>query len=123
MSLFGARPEKERALLELLERLDLKESDMEEKFIRGSGRGGQKLNKTSSCVYLKHLPTGLEVKVSRERSQSMNRFLARRLLAEKYQREILGLKTGRDQKNEKVKKQKQRRKRRCQQSEKDDSDL
>lgn len=112
MGLFGVRPEKEEALLALFDKLNLKESDLDEKFVRSSGKGGQKVNKTSSCVYLKHRPSGLEVKVSRERSQNLNRFLARRLLAEKYQREILGQKTGSDIKAARVRKQKKRRQRR-----------
>ena len=50
--------------------------DVEEKFIRGSGPGGQKINKTSSTVWLRHRPTGIEVRCQRERSQSANRLLA-----------------------------------------------
>lgn len=51
-------------------------ADVEERFIRGSGPGGQKINKTSSTVCLRHRPTGLEVRCQRERSQSANRELA-----------------------------------------------
>jgi protein subunit release factor B len=61
----------------------LREEDIIEKFIRASGPGGQFVNKTSSCVYLKHIPTGIEVKCQRERSQALNRFVARKLLADK----------------------------------------
>lgn len=57
--------------------LGIYETDLVEKFILGSGRGGQKVNKTSSCVYLKHLPTGIEIKCQRERSREMNRYFAR----------------------------------------------
>ena len=70
-------------LREKMQALGIREKDILEKFIRSSGHGGQKLNKTASCVYLKHLPTGVEVKCMRERSQSVNRFLARRELAGK----------------------------------------
>ena len=63
--------------------LGIKEKDIEEKFIRSSGRGGQKVNKTSSCVYIRHVPTGIEVKCHRERRQVLNRFIARRILAER----------------------------------------
>ena len=66
-----------------MEALGLREKDIEEKFIRSSGSGGQKVNKTSTCVYLRHIPTGIEVKCMRERSQSLNRFFARRELVEK----------------------------------------
>ena len=51
-------------------------ADVEEKFIRGTGPGGQKINKTSSTVWLRHHPTGVEVRVQRERSQVANRELA-----------------------------------------------
>lgn len=112
MGLFGVRPEKEAALVALFDKLGIREKDIEEKFVRSSGKGGQKVNKTSTCVYLKHGPSGLEVKVSRERSQNLNRFLARRLLAEKYQREILGQETQRDAKTARIRKQKKRRERR-----------
>jgi protein subunit release factor B len=74
---------KTRALLALMERLGIREADLLEKFIRASGPGGQKVNKTSSAVYLKHIPSGMEVKVQTNRSQAMNRFLARRLLADR----------------------------------------
>ena len=61
----------------------LREEDIIEKFIRASGPGGQFVNKTSSCVYLKHIPTGIEIKCQRERSQALNRFVARKLLVDK----------------------------------------
>lgn len=80
MILFPVSEEKNRWLKEKMETLGIHEEDIEEKFIRSSGRGGQKVNKTSTCVYLKHLPTGIEVKSMRERSQALNRFLARREL-------------------------------------------
>jgi protein subunit release factor B len=57
--------------------------DIVEKFVRSGGKGGQNVNKTSTCVYLKHLPTGIEVKYHRERSQTRNREEAYRLLAAK----------------------------------------
>jgi len=63
--------------------LIIPQGQLEEKFIRSSARGGQNVNKTSTCVYLKHLPTGLEVKCQVERSQAQNRYLARKILAEK----------------------------------------
>jgi protein subunit release factor B len=64
----------------------LREQDVAEKFVRSGGRGGQNVNKTSTCVYLKHLPTGIEVKCQQERSQARNREAALRLLAEKVRR-------------------------------------
>lgn len=83
-------PEKRLALTKRMDALQLKESEIIEKFIRGSGRGGQKINKTSSCVYLKHQPTGLEIKCQQERSREMNRFLARRELCDLFEHKILG---------------------------------
>lgn len=94
-----------------MEELCVDEKDFEEKFIRASGRGGQKLNKTSSSVYLKHLPTGLEVKCMKERSQSVNRFLARRELLERIEA-LSGKKTKAHIKLEKIRKQKVKRKKR-----------
>ena len=66
-----------------MEGLGIQESDIVERFIRSSGHGGQNVNKVSTCVYLKHLPTGIEVKCQQERYQAANRFFARRLLVQK----------------------------------------
>jgi protein subunit release factor B len=104
-------PEKMKIMQETLLRLGIREEDVLERFIRSQGAGGQKVNKTSSAVYLKHLPTGLEVKMQKERSQSLNRYLAWRLLVEK----IEALQGGTDQQllqKEKIRKQKERRLRR-----------
>ncbi len=79
----GISSGKAKALADRMQRLGISAKDVIEKFIRSSGRGGQKVNKTASCVYLKHIPTGIEVKMQRERSQRLNRFLAWRLLADK----------------------------------------
>ncbi len=111
MTTFAVSEEKNRWLQKKMEEMGLREEDLEEKFIRASGRGGQKVNKSSSAVYLKHIPTGLEVKCMKERSQSINRFLARRELLEKMEASIGG-KTASDIKAEKVKKQKAKKKKR-----------
>ncbi|MFA5249880.1 MAG: peptide chain release factor-like protein [Parachlamydiales bacterium] len=73
---------KEERLIWRMRFLGLKEEDLAEKFILGSGKGGQNLHKTSSCVYLKHLPTGLEVKCQKTRSREENRYLARWMLCQ-----------------------------------------
>ena len=86
MVTFAVSKEKEEALRQKMESLGVYEKDIIEKFIRSSGKGGQKVNKTSTCVYLKHLPTAIEVKCQQERSQALNRFLARRILADKIER-------------------------------------
>jgi protein subunit release factor B len=64
------------------------ENDLQERFIRAQGPGGQNVNKTSTCVYLKHIPTGIEVKCQEERSQVLNRSRARQIMAEKIERSI-----------------------------------
>jgi protein subunit release factor B len=112
MLTFAVSEAKNRLLLERMEALGIREEDIEEKFIRSSGKGGQHVNKTSTCVYLKHLPSGIEVKCMKERSQSVNRFLARRELVEKI--EVLsGAVTARESKEEKLRKQKAKRKKRA----------
>jgi len=96
-----------------MERLGIREQDILEKFIHGGGKGGQKINKSASCVYLKHRPTGIEVKCQAERSQLLNRFLARRILAEKIGRKILGEQNEEIQRVERIRRQKRRRSRRA----------
>ena len=106
-------PEKELALRERMERLGVPESDLRETFIRSSGPGGQKVNKTSSCVFLLHLPTGLSVKCQQERSQTINRFLARRLLLDRIEKIKTGAVAAEKARVEKLRRQKQRRSRRA----------
>lgn len=74
--------EKTAALEQRMSLLGISEGDLLEKFVRGSGAGGQKINKTSSCVFLKHLPTGVCIKCQMDRSREMNRYLARRELCD-----------------------------------------
>lgn len=104
--------EKRQSLEDRMTRLGIKEQDLIEKFILGSGAGGQKLNKTSSCVYLMHPRTGVEIKCQRERSRELNRFLARRDLCDRIEEIILGQKSARQQILEKIRRQKRRRSRR-----------
>src|ERR1700732_1608082 len=93
--------------------LGIYEHDIEESFVRSSGAGGQHVNKTSSCVQLLHRPTGLLVKCQQDRSQAINRYLARRILAEKVESQILVKKSEEQQKREKIRRQKRRRSRRA----------
>ena len=103
--------EKDTALQERMERLGVREEEFRETFIRSSGPGGQKVNKTSSCVYLVHLPTGLSVKCQQERSQVLNRFLARRILLDRIERLQTGLVSAERMRTEKIRRQKRRRSR------------
>jgi protein subunit release factor B len=112
MSKFGVSPEKEQALAARLHDLQISEADLEETFIRSSGPGGQHVNKTSTCVRLVHKPTGIAVKVQRSRSQGLNRFLARRLLADHIEAQRQGKASVQAQQREKIRRQKQRRARR-----------
>src|SRR4030066_1961240 len=109
---FGVSEGKAEDLRRRMEALNIHERDIEEKFIRSSGRGGQKVNKTSTCVYLKHLPTGIEVKCMKERNQSLNRFLARRELVKRIEK-LSGKLTPEDIIIEKVRRQKSKREKRA----------
>lgn len=105
MGKFPVTEKKEKELLEEMQKLGIKESDIEEKFIKCSGHGGQKLNKTSTGVYLKHIPSDIEVKCTKERSQGLNRFFARRILVEKI-KEFMGIPTKKEIEIEKIRKKK-----------------
>lgn len=95
--------------------MGITEDDLVEKFILGSGSGGQKINKTSSCVYLKHVPTGIEIKCQSSRSRELNRFHARKELCDKLDEIRLGKASARQQEIEKSRRQKRRRSRRSKQ--------
>jgi protein subunit release factor B len=113
MSIFTVSTEKERALLERMASLGVAESDLRETFVRSSGPGGQKVNKTSSCVQLVHIPTGLSVKCQRERSQAINRFLARRLLLDRIEKLQKGVVEAEKDRAEKIRRQKRKRSKRA----------
>ncbi len=106
------RKEKYEELESRMQRLGIREEDLIEKFILGSGSGGQKINKTSSCVYLKHLPTNTEVKCQRERSREMNRYYARKELCERLEEKQENIQLQKQQEREKIRRQKRRRSRR-----------
>ncbi len=110
---FSVSKAKEQALKLRMQGLGIRERDLQERFIRSSGKGGQKVNKTSSCVYLKHRPTGIEVKCQRERSQALNRFLARRILTGKIETRILGELSEERKRIAKIRRQKRRRSKRA----------
>ena len=110
---FNVSGYKQEALKAKMASLGIKEADLEEKFIRSSKKGGQKVNKTSSCVYIKQRPTGIEVKCQQERSQSLNRFFARRILVNKIESLLLGRKAEQQKRIEKIRRQKRKRSRRA----------
>jgi protein subunit release factor B len=109
---FGVTSRKQEELEARMAALGVREQDLEEKFVRSSGPGGQRVNKTASCVYLKHRPSGIEVKMQRDRQQRLNRFYARRRLCELIEARTLGTASDAARRAEKIRKQKQRRKRR-----------
>ncbi|MCD6501541.1 peptide chain release factor-like protein [bacterium] len=96
-----------------MKRLGIREEDITERFIHGSGRGGQKKNKSANCVYLKHKPSGIEVKIQKSRSREVNRFLARRILCDKIEALRMGKLSAREKERFKIRKQKARRSRRA----------
>lgn len=110
---FGVGKAKEEALRLRMDRLGIREDDLEEKFIRSQGKGGQRVNKASSCVYLKHRPSGIEIKCQEERSQALNRFLARRRLVQKIEMRLLGNLAEERKRIEKIRRQKRKRSRRA----------
>ncbi|MBA7660596.1 Peptide chain release factor 2 [subsurface metagenome] len=110
---FGVREEKKRALEKEMRKFNVCEKDLLEKFIRASGPGGQNVNKVATCVYLKHIPSGFEVKMQKARSQGLNRFLARRELVRKIKNHILGRESEEEKRRHKIRQAKQRRSRRA----------
>jgi protein subunit release factor B len=110
---FPVSSDKARALRERLAQLGIHEDDLDEQFVRSGGKGGQNVNKVATCVVLVHLPSGMRVKCQQERTQGLNRYLARKLLADKIEAERLGRQSAREQAIEKVRRQKRRRSRRA----------
>ncbi len=100
--------------------LSLRESDFEETFVRSGGSGGQNVNKVSTCVVLRHRPSGLEVRCQRERSQGLNRFLARRLLVERIEAVRHGIASEHRKAIEKIRRQKRKRSKRAKEKMLDD---
>ena len=100
-------------ILKKVVRLKIKAADIEEQFIRGSGAGGQKINKTNSCVWLKHVPTGVEVKCQDYRGREVNRRRAYKLLVLKIEARVLGKRSVMAQKLFKMRKQKKHRSRKA----------
>ena len=113
MSTFPVSPEKETQLMRRMTALGVRETDIEESFVRSGGHGGQNVNKTSTCVMLLHRPTGLQVKCQATRQQGLNRFLARRLLLDKIEAMKTGFVAAQRAEIEKIRRQKRKRSRRA----------
>ena len=105
--------DKWNALEARLRKLGIRPQDLEEHFVRAGGPGGQNVNKVSTCVVLTHRPSGLSVRCQEERSQGLNRFLARRRLADKMEETLLGAASRRRQEIEKLRRQKRKRSKRA----------
>jgi protein subunit release factor B len=108
---FGVTERKKAELEQRMEKCNLCEKDIEEKFVRSGGAGGQKVNKSSTCVHLKHIPSGLAIKVQKSRSQGLNRYYARKRMCELLENKLLGKKSPEAKRIEKIRKQKDRRRR------------
>jgi protein subunit release factor B len=113
MSSLAISPDKLAELERRMTALGVRENEIEETFVRAGGHGGQKVNKSSSCVMLRHRPTGLRVKCQTTRHQALNRFLARRLLLDKLERLQQGYVEAERAEIEKIRRQKRKRSRRA----------
>ena len=109
---FGITERKREELEQRMQICSLFEKDIKEKFVRSAGSGGQKVNKSSSCVYLKHIPSGLSVKIQESRSQGLNRYYARKRMCELLENKLLGKESPEAKRIEKIRKQKDRNRRR-----------
>ncbi|MCX5666028.1 MAG: peptide chain release factor-like protein [Candidatus Omnitrophica bacterium] len=113
MDIFGVSHRKANALKDKMSRFSVKEAELEEHFIRSRGPGGQNVNKVSTGVYLKHVPSGVEVKVCSERSQALNRYAARKILVGRIETMIMGRLSEERKRIEKIRRQKRKRSKRA----------
>ena len=111
MGKFGVTPQKEAELERRMAACGVRESDLDESFVRSGGPGGQHVNKSATCVQLTHRPSGIEVKMQQARSQGLNRFYARRRLCELIEAREMGEESPAALKQAKLRKQKARRRR------------
>jgi len=100
---------REQALSNRMQALHIREEDLEESFTRSGGKGGQHVNKVSTCVRLRHVPTGIEVRCSEERTQSLNRYRARVILLDKIEQKAQDAELAKRQKLEKMRRAKRKR--------------
>ena len=111
--MFPVSPEKEDKLRKKMDSLGIYEKDIVESFIRSGGKGGQNVNKVATCVQLKHIPSGTEVKCQKARTQGLNRYLARGLLYKKIEQAIQGIESEESKRIAKIQRQKRKRSRRA----------
>lgn len=117
MNPFGVSESKAAALSARMETCGIVDSDLRETFVRSGGPGGQHVNRTATCVVLKHEPTGTQVKMQRARSQGLNRYYARKRLCELLEAQTSGISTKESERVARIRKQKARRRRRSRSSE------
>ena len=113
MLLFPVSSKKNEELKRAMAELGIRETDLEESFVRSGGAGGQNVNKVASCVVLKHVPSGVMVKCQKDRSQAMNRYFARRILVERLESQIHGRQSEEARRIAKIKRQKRKRSKRA----------
>jgi protein subunit release factor B len=113
MTQFPVSPKTHLELDARMKRLGVEERDLEERFVRSGGPGGQNVNKVATCVVLRHRPSGLEVRCQQERSQALNRFLARRILLKRLETLRLGALSAEAQRIAKLRRQKRKRSKRA----------
>jgi protein subunit release factor B len=110
---FPVSAAKQRELERRMKEFGIREEDLEEKFVRSSGKGGQYVNRVATCVMLHHKPSGKRVKCQAARTQGLNRYYARKRLVEKIEEEIKGIESAKQQKIAKIKRQKRKRSKRA----------
>ena len=111
--MFPVSPLKERALRARMDALGVRDADLTEQFVRAQGKGGQNVNKVATCVVLRHGPSGIVVKCQQERSQALNRFLARRALLDRLEARERGVAAAAEAERARIRRQKRKRSRRA----------